>query len=105
MSLKRTLAIAALCFTIALGAIVGARTTWAQADAKPALQAGKTIAENLTALAGKSVTLHLRNGSQISGVVKEANAQRVLLTNLTGKEFFDALVNADAIDGVEVRAR
>lgn len=105
MTARRLITALFFSVTLLVGAILMTQPSHAQADAKPALDATKSVAANLAALSGKSVTLHLRSGQTLSGVVGASSAESVLLTKLTGKEFYDALVSVAAIDGVEVRAR
>jgi len=69
--------------------------------------ASQTIKDNL-AQAGQEngeVTLHLRNGMSLSGMVGEVSDHAVVLAQLTGKEFYDALVAISDICAVEMRAR
>lgn len=99
----------ALALLLTLSLVAGATMTTpdasAQAAAKPVLDVSKTLAANLADLSGKSVTIHLRSGETLSGVVQAANAERLHLSKLTGKDFFDALVSIEAIDAIEARAR
>ncbi len=54
---------------------------------------------------GKSVTLKLDSGQELSGIVSEVGNHMVYLAKLRGKEFYDALVRIDRITAVIVRAR
>jgi small nuclear ribonucleoprotein (snRNP)-like protein len=54
---------------------------------------------------GKSVTLKLDSGHELSGIVREVGNQMVYLSELAGKEFYDALVRIDRISAVIIRAR
>ncbi|MBD8527246.1 hypothetical protein [Pseudomarimonas arenosa] len=78
-----------------------------QAEAKetPVVDALKSMEDNLAALSGKSVSLHLSNGHTVSGKVAEVGAQHVRIAEISGKEYFDALVRIDSIVALEVRAR
>ena len=69
------------------------------------VDAMKSMEDNLVGLAGKSVTLHLSNGSTITGKVAEVSKQHVRIAEISGKEYFDALVRVDAIVALETRAR
>lgn len=51
------------------------------------------------------VTVVLRSGQSYTGFVGELGDHHVLISELTGKEFYDALVTLDAIEALEVRAR
>lgn len=94
----------ALALALSLSCLL-APPAGAQTKETPVVDALKSIEDNLAALAGKSVTLHLANGTTLSGKVAEVGAQQVRIAEISGKEYFDALVRIDAIIAVEVRAR
>jgi hypothetical protein len=75
---------------------------WAQ-DA-PTFPAGG-IPDALKGHVGKSVTLLLTSGTQIGGTVGEVRDHTVVLKNVIGRDFSDALVSLDDVAVVEVRAR
>jgi hypothetical protein len=50
-------------------------------------------------------TLHLRSGEKLTGLVGEVGDHHLVLTNLVGHEFFDALVRIDDISAIEVQVR
>lgn len=58
--------------------------------------------QNLT---GKKVTLHLTGGEELTGTLHTVGQSAVHLTELQGKEFFDALVKIDQIAAIIVRAK
>ena len=59
----------------------------------------------LTAQKGKQVTVKLDSGDELTGKVGEVTGKVVVLQALTGKEFFDAVINMDDVAAVLVRAR
>lgn len=59
----------------------------------------------LKELGGKSVTLHLDGGTTISGKLKLVGDNVVQLSEVTGKDFYDAVIDVDAIQAFEYRAR
>lgn len=63
------------------------------------------IQKSLEAAVGKSVTLKLGAGEEISGIVAKVGPEAVQLTQLQGKEFFDALVPFAKISALVVRAK
>ena len=69
------------------------------------LNANITLADNLTALKGRTVTVTLTAGQSLSGTVKEVKTGLLHLEKLAGKEFYDALVVIEDISAVEVRVR
>ena len=66
---------------------------------------GDTVESVLRAQKDKRVTLRLRSGQELTGVVRAHNARVVHLGALTGREFFDAVVPLEAIDAVIVRTQ
>jgi hypothetical protein len=54
---------------------------------------------------GARVTLRMRSGQDITGTVRDVNANVVQIGAVTGKEFFDAVVPLNAIDAVYVRVK
>lgn len=64
-----------------------------------------TVETVLRAQKDKRVTLRLRSGQEMTGVVRMSNARVVQLGALSGREFFDAVVPLEAIDAVLVRTK
>jgi TRAP-type mannitol/chloroaromatic compound transport system substrate-binding protein len=54
---------------------------------------------------GKRVTVLLAAGQELTGTVSEFGSGTVKLTELSGKEYFDATVRIDRIEALIVRAR
>jgi len=78
------------------------------ASAQGPLNARLGIADNLRALAAakKAVTVVLKGGEKsYTAKIGEVGDHYVLLSELSGKEFYDALVALDEIAALEVRAR
>jgi len=55
--------------------------------------------------AGLEVSLHLRNGMTFSGKVDQVAKHQVVLSELAGKEFYDALILIEDISVIEARLR
>jgi hypothetical protein len=51
------------------------------------------------------VTVHLRDGTQITGTIGPIGNRSVILKALSGREFYDAYVLLDAVTSVEVQTR
>jgi len=64
-----------------------------------------TIGKLLAAQTGKVVTLKLGCNEELTGKVRAVSAEVVHLSELTGKEFYDAAVATSSISAVLVRAR
>ncbi|WP_348820219.1 hypothetical protein [Fontimonas sp. SYSU GA230001] len=72
--------------------------------AAPAFAGGDgAIAKTLTELKGKRATLKLQSGQELTGVVVAVENDTVKLTELTGMEFFDAVIRTESIDAVVMR--
>lgn len=95
--------ILALCL-IASVAVSPPMATAAE-DIKLSSQGPGAIKLNLEKLVGKKVTLRIIAGEDISGTVESVGVDAVVITQLTGKEFFDAAVALHTIAAVTVRAR
>lgn len=93
--MKKTIA------AILLGAACIAPVAAADLDVKP----GDTIETLLNAQKGKRVTLKTRSGQEVTGTVKFVSNRLVQVTQVSGKEFFDAVVPLDAVETVLVRVK
>ena len=69
------------------------------------VQAGDTVRSVLERQMGRRVTLRLDAGAEISGTVAKVGQSLVHLSELTGREFFDAVVPIERIQAVIVRTR
>ena len=59
----------------------------------------------LTAQKGKRVIVRTRSGQELTGTLRESNDRLVVLGEISGREFFDAVVPIDAIEAVIVRTK
>lgn len=66
---------------------------------------GDTVSKVLAAQTGKRVTLKLGPGDEITGVVKLVTPDVVHLSEIAGREFFDAVVDAKRVVAVIVRVK
>jgi hypothetical protein len=96
---------------LALGYMLagGVAPAYAQsaAPASAALDPAKTIGENLARIqaAKKSVEVVLKGGKSYRGIVAATGSEAVLLTQIEGREFYDALIELDEIAAIELRVR
>jgi hypothetical protein len=74
-------------------------------EAKLLVTRQDTVASILSKQISASVTLKLDSGTEISGKVKLVGDHVVHITEVTGKEFYDAVVNLDDVEAVVLRAR
>ena len=67
--------------------------------------AGDTVQTVLAAQKGAKVTVRVRSGQEITGIVREINTHVVQLGAVAGKEYFDAVVPLEAVEAVYVRTK
>jgi len=92
-------------YSLLLGIMVAAVTCSSLvAQEKASLQPNATILSILQGSTGKTVELRLSSGEKIGGKVEQVNDNLVLLSHLTGAEFFDVFVSVKDISAVVVRA-
>ena len=79
----------------------------AAGESAPVLNASESLRDTLERLraAGKPVELVLKNGKSYAGRLGAVGDRGVVVTEIRGKEFFDAYVVLDDVSAVEVRAR
>lgn len=74
-------------------------------ELQPDVNAADTIKQTLDQQLGKRAKVKLRSGQELDGKVLKVGSNGVHLAELTGMEFYDAVIRLDAIDAVIVRAR
>ena len=74
------------------------------AQDKTSLQPNATILSVLQASNGKTVELRMQCGEKVGGKVEQVNDNVVLLSHLTGAEYFDGFVNIKDISAVVIRS-
>jgi hypothetical protein len=89
--------LAALLLTTAFATAAAADPLVVGADA--------TIEKILTAQMGKPVTIRTGCSEELTGKVKSVSSEVVHLSELSGKEFFDAVVATEDITSVVIRTR
>jgi hypothetical protein len=90
----RLLVATALCLAIAHASAQGIN-----------LSPTDTIQSIVATQKGKRVTLRLRSGQEITGTLRESTDRLVVLGELAGREFFEAVVPVEAIEAVIVRTK
>lgn len=69
------------------------------------IQPNDTMQSVLLRQVGQSVELRMRSGEKIGGKIEKVNDKVAHLAQLTGAEYFDAVVAIDDIAAVVVRAK
>ena len=91
------------CYSLLFGFIIVAFCCNLSAQDKAGLQPNATVLSILQGSAGKTVELHLNSGEKIGGKVQQVTDNVVHLSNLTGAEYFDGIINAKDISAVLIR--
>ena len=86
-------------------AVAGPLSAASAQDAKLEVRSGDVVKTVLDRQVGKRVALVLTTGPELSGVVTAVGDHVVHLSELAGREFFDAVVSLDRISAVVIRAR
>ena len=74
-------------------------------DTKLDVRSADTVKSVLERQAGKRVSVVLNTGQELSGVVSSVGDKVVHLSELSGREFFDAVVSLEHIRAVVLRVR
>ncbi|WP_420465757.1 hypothetical protein [Panacagrimonas sp.] len=83
---------------VAIAGLLAATSGTASADSD-------AVRKALQDRAGKSATVVLASGAELTGKVGALSDDSVRLTELSGKEFFDAVIDLDHVQAVVFRAR
>jgi hypothetical protein len=70
-----------------------------------AVSEGTSVRDLLSKQVGKAVTLRLQGGEELSGKVQTVGGELVVLSPVSGRDFFDAAVRLDTVAAVLVRVR
>lgn len=93
------------CHLLILALIIAALASFtAFAQEKASLQPNATILSILQGNTGKTVELRMSCGEKIGGKVEQVNDNLVLVSHLTGAEYFDGFVNVKDIAAVVIRS-
>ncbi len=91
--------------SILIAAVLGAMTGVIAMAEPLVLGQDDTVEKVLTAQKGRKITIRLGSGEDLSGTVQEVNGSLVRLSELSGKEFYDAVIATKNIAAVIIRAR
>jgi hypothetical protein len=89
-----------------LSALLAAMLAWPAAAQAAELRIGQTdtIESVLRAQKGR-VTVRLRSGQELTGVVRSIDSKLLHLGALSGREFFDAIIPMEAVEAVIIRTK
>jgi hypothetical protein len=91
-------------YSLIVGIIVAVTCANSFAQDKASLQPNATILSVLQGSSGKTVELRMQCGEKVGGKVEQVNDNVVLLSHLTGAEYFDGFVNVKDISAVVIRS-
>ncbi len=91
-------------YSLIVGIIVAVTCASSLAQEKASLQPTANVLSLLQANTGKTVELRMQCGEKIGGKVEQVNDNVVLLSHLTGAEYFDGFVNLKDISAVVIRS-
>lgn len=69
------------------------------------ISGGDSLARVLALQKGKTVTVQLNSGQELTGQVRNVTEDLAQLTGLAGREYFDAVVVIDEVAAVIVRTK
>jgi hypothetical protein len=69
------------------------------------IKSGDTIQKQADAQKGKKITVRLMSGEELTGTVKGTTAELIHLTELSGKEFFDAVIEVNKVTAILIRTK
>ena len=89
-----------------LATLVLAAAVALPAAAQPvSVQPADSVQSVLSARKDKRVTLRLRSGQELTGVVRDATPKLVVIGAIAGRELFDAVVPLESVEAVLVRTK
>lgn len=88
--------------TLLLGLLTCAQLSHADAVS---ISQGDTLLKQIEAQKGKRITVRLISGEELTGTVRAATKEIIHLGELSGKEFFDALIDANKVSAILVRTK
>ena len=95
--MKRSSLLIACIFVFACGNLV--------AQGKIDLQTSDTILSILQKNTGQTVELRMKSGDKIAGKIEKVGDKLVHLSQLTGAEFFDAVIDSADVAAVVIRTK
>ena len=75
------------------------------AQEKPGFNPSISMKDNLSSNIGKRVSLMVSAGESLEGTIEKVGDHFVLISKLSGKDYFDAIVRIDTVKAIVFRAR
>ncbi|MBI5075248.1 MAG: hypothetical protein HZB62_08825 [Nitrospirae bacterium] len=90
---------------LAIGILFSAVQIAAAAEETTDFNAAASIKENLLSNIGKRVAVRISAGDAIEGIIVKVGDRAVQLSKLSGKDYYDAIVQIDRIEAIVFKAR
>ncbi len=91
-------------YSLIVGIVLAVTCASSLAQEKASLQPNASVLSVLQGNSSKTVELRMQCGEKIGGKVEQVNDNLVLLSHLTGAEYFDGFVNVKDISAVVIRS-
>ena len=91
-------------YSLIVGIVLAVTCASSLAQEKASLQPNASVLSVLQGTSSKTVELRMQCGEKIGGKVEQVNDNLVLLSHLTGAEYFDGFVNVKDISAVVIRS-
>jgi hypothetical protein len=87
-----------------MGLFIGSQGIVA-AQEKPSFNPSISLEDNLASSVGKRVSLMISAGESLEGTIEKVGDHFVLISKLSGKDYFDAIVRIDEVKAIVFKAR
>jgi hypothetical protein len=104
-SMGKKLLFAAIAFAMIFGMSFAGAQSAAAAGPDFSFNLSASMADNLSMLKGRTVTIYVASGQTITGTVNEVRGNLLHLVKLSQKDFFDALIAIDRIAAIDTKVR
>lgn len=98
--MKKAMGIIAIAVSLGLAALPAAAE-----EQKFEIRAGESVKTVLDDAVGKTVTLLMISGAEVTGTVAKVGDNAVQLTRLSGRDFSDGVILLERVDGVILKVR
>jgi small nuclear ribonucleoprotein (snRNP)-like protein len=98
--MRKTVGVIAIAAALGLAALPAAAQ-----EQKFEIRAGESVKTLLDEAVGKTVTLLMSSGQEVTGTVAKVGDHAVQLTRLSGRDYFDGVILLERVDGVILKIR
>ena len=69
------------------------------------IKPGDTLQKQIAAQKGKKITVRLLAGEELTGIVRDVSNELLQLGELSGKEYFDAMIDLNKVTAILVKTK